>query len=64
MTVLSALAVAGGFRDFAKVSQIYVLRLWPDGTRRHIRFDYKAAVNGSNSYRDLELKTGDTVVVP
>lgn len=64
MTVLSALAVAGGFRDFAKVSQIYVLRLWPDGTRGHIRFDYKAAVNGSNSYRDLELKTGDTVVVP
>jgi len=64
LTVLSALAIAGGFRDFAKVNQIYVLQLRPDGTRSHIRFDYKAAVNGSNSYRDLELKTGDTVVVP
>ena len=64
MTVLSALAIAGGFRDFAKVNQIYLLRPSPDGTRSHIRFDYKAAVKGSNSYRDLELKAGDTVVVP
>jgi polysaccharide export outer membrane protein len=64
ITVLGALVIAGGFRDFAKVNQIYLLRLWPDGTRSHIRFDYKAAVHGSNSYRDLELKAGDTVVVP
>ena len=64
MTVLSALAIAGGFRDFAKVKQIYLLRLLADGTRSRIRFDYKAAVNGGNSYRDLELKSGDTVVVP
>jgi polysaccharide biosynthesis/export protein len=64
MTVLGALVIAGGFRDFAKVNQIYLLRLWLDGTRSHIRFDYKAAVKGSNSYRDLELKAGDTVVVP
>jgi polysaccharide export outer membrane protein len=64
MTLLSALAIAGGFRDFAKVNQIYLLRPSPDGTRSHIRFDYKAAVKGSNSYRDLELKAGDTVVVP
>ncbi len=64
MTVLNALATAGGFRDFAKVQQIYLLRLIPDGSRKRLHFDYKAAVNGKNSYQDLELQTGDTLVVP
>jgi polysaccharide biosynthesis/export protein len=64
MTVLDALATAGGFRDFAKVQQVYLLRLRPDGSRSRIRFDFKAAVNGKASYRDIELQIGDTVVVP
>jgi polysaccharide export outer membrane protein len=64
MTVLDALATAGGFRDFAKVRQIYLLRLRPDGTRNRLHFDYKAAVNGRTQYRDIELQIGDTVVVP
>ena len=64
MTVLDALATAGGFRDFAKVQQIYLLRLMPDGSRNRLHFDYKAAVNGKNSYRDIELQIGDTLVVP
>lgn len=64
MTVLDALATAGGFRDFAKTKQIYLLRLTPDGSRKRFQFDYKAAVNGKDSYRDIELQTGDTLVVP
>jgi polysaccharide biosynthesis/export protein len=64
MTVLDALAAAGGFRDFAKVRQIYLLRLMPDGSRKRFHFDYTAAVNGKNSYRDIEVQTGDTLIVP
>jgi polysaccharide export outer membrane protein len=64
MTVLDALATAGGFRDFAKVRQIYLVRLRPDGSRNRLHFDYKAAVNGKTWYRDIELQIGDTVVVP
>jgi polysaccharide export outer membrane protein len=64
MTVLDALATAGGFRDFAKVRQIYLLRLRPDGSRNRLHFDYKTAVNGKTWYRDIELQVGDTVVVP
>ena len=64
MTVLDALATAGGFRDFAKMQQIYLLRLRPDGSRKRIHFDFKAAVNGKASYRDIELQVGDTLVVP
>jgi len=64
MTVLEALATVGGFRDFAKVQQIYILRLLPDGSRRRIYFNYKEAVNGKDPYNDTELEIGDTIVVP
>jgi polysaccharide export outer membrane protein len=64
VAILDALAMAGGFRDFAKVQQIYLLRLVPDGSRKRIFFDYKAAVNGKDTYRDIEIQTGDTLVVP
>jgi polysaccharide export outer membrane protein len=64
MTVLDALATAGGFRDFAKIQQIYLLRLRPDGSRNRLHFDYKAAVNGKAWYRDIELQMGDTLIVP
>ena len=55
---------AGGFRDFAKVQQIYLLRLMPDGSRKRMRFDYKGVVSGKNSSQDIDLQTGDTLVVP
>jgi len=64
VAILDALAMAGGFRDFAKVQKIYLLRLMPDGTRKRVFFDYKAAVNGKETYRDIEIQTGDTLVVP
>jgi len=64
VAILDALAMAGGFRDFAKVGQIYLLRLQPDGSRKRVYFDYKAAVNGKSTYRDIELQPGDTLVVP
>jgi polysaccharide biosynthesis/export protein len=64
VAILDALAMAGGFRDFAKVQQIYLLRLMPDGSRKRIFFDYKAAVNGKDDYRDIEIQTSDTLVVP
>lgn len=63
MTVLQALAAAGGFRDFAKVSQIYLLRLMPDSSRKKIPFNFKAAVKGI-WYRGLELQPEDILVVP
>jgi len=64
VTVLDALAMSGGFRDFAKVNQIYLLHLMPDGSRKRIPFDFKAAVLGNNPYRDIEIQPGDTLVVP
>lgn len=64
MTVLDALAVAGGFREFAKVTHIYVIQKLAGGSARRIRFNYKDAVRGKKRYLDLRLQPGDTIIVP
>jgi polysaccharide export outer membrane protein len=64
MTVLDALAVAGGFRVFAKLTRICIVRRQADGTSLRIRFNYKDAVKGQKRYLNLQLKPGDTVIVP
>jgi polysaccharide biosynthesis/export protein len=62
MTVLDAIALAGGLREWAKAKSIYILRVSPDGTRKRIPFDYKKVVKGSNE--DAVLQIRDTIVVP
>lgn len=64
MTVLDAIAAAGGFRDFAKTSKIYVLRVNTDGSRICIPFNYKEVIRGRKLSQNVELETRDTVVVP
>jgi polysaccharide biosynthesis/export protein len=64
MTVLDAIAQAGGFRDWAKVKSIYVLRVGPNGTRTKVAFNYKKVIRGHDNEQNIQLRTGDTVVVP
>jgi polysaccharide export outer membrane protein len=64
MTVLDAIAVAGGFRDFAKQKSIYVLRQQPDGTQARLPFNYKDVVKGKSIEQNVKLQPGDTVVIP
>ncbi len=63
-TVLDAIAIAGGFRDFAKQKSIYVLRRNPDGTEIRLPFNYKDIVKGKNVAENVKLQPNDTVVVP
>ncbi len=63
-TVLDAIALAGGFKDFAKQKSIYVLRQAPDGTQNRIPFNYKEVIKGRNPEQNIRLQAGDTVVVP
>src|SRR3989442_8256435 len=44
MTVLDAIALAGGFRDFAKITKIYVLRLRPDSSLMLSLFNYNDVI--------------------
>ena len=64
MTVLDGLAVAGGFRDFAKKKAIYVLRKKADGAEERLPFNYNDVIKGKNSEQNVKLMPGDTVVVP
>jgi polysaccharide export outer membrane protein len=63
-TVLEAIATAGGFLDFAKVSKVYIIRLEDGGPSQTLHFDYKKVIKGKNPEQNVELKNGDTIVVP
>jgi polysaccharide biosynthesis/export protein len=63
-TILDAIALAGGFRDFAKQKSIYVLRAGADGTTSRIPFNYKDVIKGKNSAQNVKLEPRDTVYVP
>jgi len=64
MTVLDALALCGGFRDFAKQTKIYVLRNGPNNTKVRIPFNYKRVIKGKDPAENIQLENGDTIVVP
>ena len=63
MTVLQALASAGGFNTFANSKKIYVLRQ-ENGKPVKYPFNYKDVINGKNADQNIVLKAGDTIVVP
>ena len=64
MTVVDAIANAGGFRDFAKQKSIYILRQNPDGTQARLPFNYKEVIKGVNPAQNVKLQPGDNIVVP
>ena len=63
-TVLDAIALAGGCRDFAKRGSIYILRRNPDGSESRIPFNYKDVIKGKNMAQNIKLRPHDTIVVP
>jgi polysaccharide export outer membrane protein len=61
ITVLQALALAGGLKDFADTKNIRILRRGPGGVKT-IPFNYKESIKGAAV--PVYLQPGDTVVVP
>jgi polysaccharide export outer membrane protein len=57
--VFDAIGLAGGFRDFAKRGSILVMHA--SGTRD--KFDYSAFIKGKKLEQNIELKSGDTIIV-
>ena len=60
MTVLKALALAGGFKDFAKSDSIVIVR----EDQSVIPFNYKRVTDGRDVSQNVLLAAGDTIVVP
>jgi polysaccharide export outer membrane protein len=63
MTVLQALSSTGGFTQFAKIKNIYVLR-FEDGKQVKHPFNYKEAIAGRKPEENIMLQPGDVIVVP
>lgn len=61
-TIVDAIAIAGGPRDFAKQKDIFVLRQKPGGGQTRILFNYKGFLKGK--VQNVKLEPHDTVVVP
>lgn len=62
-TVLQMLSLAGGLREYAKAKDIAILR--PENGRTIVLpFNYKDVANRRNLQQNIELKPGDTIVVP
>ena len=63
MTVMQALALAGGFTPFSSTGDILILRL-ADGKQQTMTFDYDAVAKGKHLEQNILLQKGDTIVVP
>jgi polysaccharide export outer membrane protein len=61
-TIVDAIALAGGPKDFAKQKSIYVLRQSPGGGQTRVVFNYKDFLKGKT--QNVKLEPHDTVVVP
>jgi polysaccharide export outer membrane protein len=61
---LEAIAIAGGFVDFAKTNRVYILRRQGDGTQIRLPFNYKKVIDQKAPEENVNLKNGDTIVVP
>ena len=61
MTVLQALASSGGFTQFAREKNIYILRS-ENGKQVKLPYNYKDVLKGTKE--DVPLQAGDVIVVP
>jgi polysaccharide export outer membrane protein len=63
-TVVDAIALAGGFRDFAKKKDIHILRQNADGSQSRLSFNYNDFVKGKNPSQNVHIEPNDTIIVP
>lgn len=62
-TVLQLIAMAGGLKEFARGKNISVIRM-ERGEQLVFSFNYQEALSRQNLKQNIELKPGDTVLVP
>ena len=63
LTVLQAIALAGGLTEYADAKNITILRTTKAETVR-FQFNYKDVAKGKSLQQNIALMPGDTVVVP
>jgi polysaccharide export outer membrane protein len=61
--VMQALSMAGGLTAFASAGNIIILRRTPEG-KKTLQFHYDDVVRGRKLEQNIDLASGDVVVVP
>lgn len=64
ITVLDAIGLSGGFKDFAKQKKIYILRTDANGKQEKLKFNYKDVIKGKNMAQNIIIEPRDIIVVP
>ena len=64
LTILDAIGLSGGFRDFAKDKKIYILRTMADGSQKKLPFNYREVIKGKKMAQNILLQPNDVLVVP
>jgi polysaccharide export outer membrane protein len=62
-TVMQLISMAGGLREYADAKKIMIMRS-ENGHQISLPFNYKDVASGKKLQQNIELKPGDTVVVP
>lgn len=62
-TVMQLISLAGGLKEYANSKNITIMRN-EGGKQISLKFNYKDVAAGKNLRQNIELKPGDTVVVP
>jgi polysaccharide export outer membrane protein len=62
-TVLQLIAMVGGVQEYARKNKIVVVRT-ENGKQVRYPFNYDQVLEGRNLNQNIELKPGDTVIVP
>jgi polysaccharide export outer membrane protein len=62
-SVVQAIAVAGGFREYAKTNDVMILR-GQGRASTFLRVNFDRLVSGRDSSQNIPLEPGDTVLVP
>jgi polysaccharide biosynthesis/export protein len=62
MTVLQAIAEAGGLLEHAKKNDVAIVRM-VNGREQRFKFNYNDVLRGRNTQQNIKLLPGDTIVV-
>jgi polysaccharide export outer membrane protein len=62
-TVMQVIALAGGLKEYARSSEISIMRE-ENGKTRYFTFNYKDVAKGKRLEQNIQLRPNDTIVVP
>jgi polysaccharide export outer membrane protein len=63
LTVVQGIARAGGFTEWAAKDKILIIRK-EDGVEKRFKVNYKDIIKGRGASQNVNLRPGDTIVVP